>query len=481
MKISLKQANFLALATAILTPVNLIISSSSAYALAEFEAVIEDFSLVMPATIENKFGFTLSLGTVEPLADKFGNATVGAGGSFSQTQQPSGLPSPPFSAVRVGREGIIFAEGTADKPLGGAFAETTGNLFGRLGNLTGTGPGSLPPENIDLDFDLSFSYSLLATVEDPPNEYAGALFSVMVNGLGTPDAGCNPLSDVVVAPLNSASVGNVTCVFSTTLAPNEFRDFSIDLLVEGFALSEQPPAPPIPPPVPPKRNVKGSLLIDNLKDDENITVEIRGTVQLADGTILDAGQLLSITIPPGGDADLDYDIPIPDFLTDIEYIIDDPGVISNTKLGFISGPSDSLFLENYADSIQRVGEFIAPLLFSEDGVTDIFIGIDLNQWIDSEAEFEIGQTFDFIDGFSSELPGVIAGFSEILFSPLEGFFTENPATIPLVATAKADGKTVPEPNSNFSLLALGTLGAGSIFKRKLKPSKSTEKETEKVS
>jgi hypothetical protein len=320
---------------------------------------------------------------------------------------------------------------------------------------------------------------LLAKVDDPPNEDAYALFSVMVNGLGTPDAGCTPLSDVVVAPPNSGSIGNVTCVFSTTLAPNEFRDFSIDLLVEGVALSEQPPAPPIPPPVPPKRNVKGSLLIDNPKD-EKITVEIRGTVQLADGTILDAGQLLSIMIPPGGNADLDYDIPIPDFLTDIEYIIDDPGVISNTKLGFISGLSDSLFLENYADSIQRVGEFIAPLLFSQDGLTDIFIGIDLNQWINSEAEFEIGQTFDFIDGFSSELPGVIAGFSEILFSPSEGFFTENPATIQLVATAKADGKTVPEPTSTLSLLALGTLGAASTLKRKLKPSKSTEKETTKV-
>jgi hypothetical protein len=479
MNIFFKHTKILALAATTLTPLSLIINSGSAYALAEFEAIIEDFSLVMPAAIENKFGFSLSLGTVDPLADKFGNATVGVGGSFSQTQQPSELPSPPFSAVRGGREGTIFAVGTADKPLGGAFAKTTGNLFGRLGNLTGTGPGSLPPENIELNFDLSFSYSLLAKVDDPPNEDAYALFSVMVNGLGTPDAGCTPLSDVVVAPPNSGSIGNVTCVFSTTLAPNEFRDFSIDLLVEGVALSEQPPAPPIPPPVPPKRNVKGSLLIDNPKD-EKITVEIRGTVQLADGTILDAGQLLSIMIPPGGNADLDYDIPIPDFLTDIEYIIDDPGVISNTKLGFISGLSDSLFLENYADSIQRVGEFIAPLLFSQDGLTDIFIGIDLNQWINSEAEFEIGQTFDFIDGFSSELPGVIAGFSEILFSPSEGFFTENPATIQLVATAKADGKTVPEPTSTLSLLALGTLGAASTLKRKLKPSKSTEKETTKV-
>lgn len=40
---------------------------------------------------------------------------------------------------------------------------------------------------------------------------------------------------------------------------------------------------------------------------------------------------------------------------------------------------------------------------------------------------------------------------------------------------------VPEPSSTLSLLALGTLGAGATLKRKLKPSKSTEKETTKVS
>jgi hypothetical protein len=40
---------------------------------------------------------------------------------------------------------------------------------------------------------------------------------------------------------------------------------------------------------------------------------------------------------------------------------------------------------------------------------------------------------------------------------------------------------VPEPTSTLSLLALGTLGAASTLKRKLKPSKSTEKETTKVS
>ena len=40
--------------------------------------------------------------------------------------------------------------------------------------------------------------------------------------------------------------------------------------------------------------------------------------------------------------------------------------------------------------------------------------------------------------------------------------------------------SVPEPSSSLGLLALGTLGAASTLKRKLKPSKSAEKETTKV-
>jgi hypothetical protein len=40
--------------------------------------------------------------------------------------------------------------------------------------------------------------------------------------------------------------------------------------------------------------------------------------------------------------------------------------------------------------------------------------------------------------------------------------------------------SVPEPTSTLGLLALGTLGAASTLKRKLKSSQSTEKETTKV-
>jgi hypothetical protein len=49
-----------------------------------------------------------------------------------------------------------------------------------------------------------------------------------------------------------------------------------------------------------------------------------------------------------------------------------------------------------------------------------------------------------------------------------------------MADNRSASASVPEPSSTLSLLALGTLGAASTLKRKLKPSKSPEKETTKV-
>jgi hypothetical protein len=63
------------------------------------------------------------------------------------------------------------------------------------------------------------------------------------------------------------------------------------------------------------------------------------------------------------------------------------------------------------------------------------------------------------------------------YSSIE-FSVDNPETWHGFTVGKLE--QVPEPTSTFSLLALGTIGAASTLKRKLKPSKSTEKETTKV-
>ena len=50
----------------------------------------------------------------------------------------------------------------------------------------------------------------------------------------------------------------------------------------------------------------------------------------------------------------------------------------------------------------------------------------------------------------------------------------------LLKKAGYDLRIAPEPSSTLILLALGTLGAASTLKRKLKSTKSTGKETTKV-
>ena len=61
-------------------------------------------------------------------------------------------------------------------------------------------------------------------------------------------------------------------------------------------------------------------------------------------------------------------------------------------------------------------------------------------------------------------------------------FKDNPfpPEFPSPPFNEQDPVYIPEPTSTLSLLALGTLGAASTLKRKLKPSQSTEKETTKV-
>jgi len=69
-----------------------------------------------------------------------------------------------------------------------------------------------------------------------------------------------------------------------------------------------------------------------------------------------------------------------------------------------------------------------------------------------------------------------------IFEPIFLDFTPREGSLVKVGlpTMKGAPEAVPEPNSLLGLVALGTLGAASTLKRKLKPSQSTTKETTKV-
>ena len=89
-----------------------------------------------------------------------------------------------------------------------------------------------------------------------------------------------------------------------------------------------------------------------------------------------------------------------------------------------------------------------------------------NRW------YDIGTFLDFFTFQLVNFEGSIAspGFTEVVAS----------VSLPVTFGTAQTAQQVPEPASLFGLGVLGTLGAASTLKRKLKPSKSAEKETTKV-
>ena len=169
--------------------------------------------------------------------------------------------------------------------------------------------------------------------------------------------------------------------------------------------------------------------------------------------------------------------------TDEKTIYICPDGVSSTTLyalkqtnSFVETP----LFETYAEfGFINENEFLVPSFSLDSG--DLFVGIDLTQYLANPINFNFGDIFSFVNGVNPSLPGYLVGTSEIFVDTNLGLTTLNPYTGAAPLTQGRDGSAiVPEPTSTLSLLALGTLGAASTLKRKLKPSKSTGKETTKV-
>jgi hypothetical protein len=79
--------------------------------------------------------------------------------------------------------------------------------------------------------------------------------------------------------------------------------------------------------------------------------------------------------------------------------------------------------------------------------------------------------------------GILTATSASPFTSLSFVHSQNPGQNGFVierVTVDTTVTTVPESSSTFGLFTLGTLGVASTLKRKLKSSKSTEKETTKI-
>ena len=197
---------------------------------ASFTARIDNFSLLMPAKIENQFDFSLNNSNHHVSGSRAGSATnFSSAHSSPRMNQPNGLPSPPFSSVRLRQDLRLLAHGTASMPFGHAEAHAEHFFSGILENLTPTS-GEVAM-SIPLELDLSFDYDLTTQVNSL-FESATAGFEIIINGFGTPDSACTHLTITA----NASQADTVNCTFSTVLAPTESRDF--DFYIKAFGVAD---------------------------------------------------------------------------------------------------------------------------------------------------------------------------------------------------------------------------------------------------
>ncbi|MEX2650179.1 MAG: PEP-CTERM sorting domain-containing protein [Alphaproteobacteria bacterium] len=153
-------------------------------------------------------------------------------------------------------------------------------------------------------------------------------------------------------------------------------------------------------------------------------------------------------------------LKIPGNPTDMVYTYSGSGN-SQTTLAFLGGDPgafEQFELGPSAALIMGTETFLVPLFIHE--TIDLFIGVDLVQWLALLPSLDPFQEVDFLDGTSDLLPGFIVGTSPVSFDPEFGFVTANPFTGRASIGAFADGRAlVPEP-ATVGLLVMGLLGLG---------------------
>jgi hypothetical protein len=129
-------------------------------------------------------------------------------------------------------------------------------------------------------------------------------------------------------------------------------------------------------------------------------------------------------------------------------------------LGAVDGAPGELDLGSAIDLFIESDDIIAPMFLDSMGGSDLFVGIDLTQWLSFFSAFIAGDEISFTNGVSDLFPGILIGTSPVIFDPVFGLMTNNPATGTFEIVGTIDGGIVPEPSTlilvGTSLLAIGT-------------------------
>jgi hypothetical protein len=121
-------------------------------------------------------------------------------------------------------------------------------------------------------------------------------------------------------------------------------------------------------------------------------------------------------------------------------------------LGLVDGVFSELDFDLGIDLFTGGSEFVLPGL--ENDATDLFIGVDLTQWLTNPTPFSAADVFSFIGGLDPLLPGFLVGTSPVTLGPL-GLETASPFTGDAFVRTTLDGEvgSVPEPGSGLLALA----------------------------
>jgi hypothetical protein len=122
-------------------------------------------------------------------------------------------------------------------------------------------------------------------------------------------------------------------------------------------------------------------------------------------------------------------------------------------LGFIDGLFTELDIGLAALLFAGADEFLLPELISDSH--DLYIGVDLTQWLSFPIPFGAGDQFTFINGISDLLPGFFVATSLVGVLPGIGYAADQPFTGNATVRGAIDGQA-PEP-ATLALLGIGAV------------------------
>jgi hypothetical protein len=193
------------------------------------------------------------------------------------------------------------------------------------------------------------------------------------------------------------------------------------------------------------------------------TVSIQFT--MVDGTAIGIPHFKVV----GASGKVSFDIPLDPLIDDVNQDISlpDPGHNSLRIEAFtVSGPD--LIVTKITSAVFEVlgaASLLIPDLFADtngNGMLDdgdhLYSAVNLYPYMAGNVSFNLGDSFNIVDGVSAALPGMVFGTSPISLDDTssDGFDNPDPYTGPSSAMAM-HGVTVPEPTA-LILLALGGLG-----------------------